>query len=248
MILKYILLFILMSSSVLAVMNPYKNLNSTEKLNVMVNYFLNEQLKRLKPAKPTKEKLKDDGANLNPIKYESYFQYIQRLKAIRESRIAQQKKIDEKYEEQIAFYNSKLKILQKIYSDKKALNPILEKNINKAFKVIYGDPKIAHIQYDKSNDTFTGQLVALDIYHIDNFLPKDISFRVSKNDLESFFTRYNEAQVDVVFNYENNLLTFKSIIFKYNNHLYKGCFINKNDENIKLKIKINDDIFRLEKI
>jgi len=248
MILKYILLFLLMSSSVLAVTNPYKNLDSTEKLNVMINYFLNEQLKRLKPVKPTKEKLKDDGANLNPIKYEAYFQYIQRLKAIRESRIAQQKKIDEKYEEQIAFYNSKLKILQRVYRDKKELNPILQKSVNKAFKVIYGDPKIAHIQYNKSHNTFTGELVALDIYHIDNFLPKDISFKVSKNDLDSFLTQYNEAVVDVVFSYSNHLLTFKNIVFRYNNHLYQGFFTDKRNEKIKLNIKINNDIFRLEKI
>jgi len=248
MILKYILLFTFVSSYLFAVINPYENLDSNEKINVMVNYFLNEELTKLKPEKPIKEKIKDDDTNTNPIKFESYFSYIERLKAIRESRITEQKKIDEKYEEQIAFYNSKLKKLQRFYNDKKNLKPILQRSINKAFKVIYGDPKITHIQYNKNNNAFVGQLVAENIYYIDNFPPKNIYFSLLKSNLDTFFTRYNKAKVDVVFDYSNNLLTFKSIQFRHNNNLYKGIFKNNKDKNIKLNIKINDDIFRLEKI
>ncbi len=107
MIVKFIFFILLWSSYSLAVVNPYKSLPVNEKINVMVNYFLNEELNNLKPILPQKEKLQDDDANLEPIKYEQYFNYIQRLKAIRESRVDEQKKIDEKYQGQVAFYNGK---------------------------------------------------------------------------------------------------------------------------------------------
>ena len=248
MIVKFIFFILLWSSYSLAVVNPYKSLPVNEKINVMVNYFVNEELNNLKPILPQKEKLQDDDANLEPIKYEQYFNYIQRLKAIRESRVDEQKKIDEKYQGQVAFYNGKLKNLKKFYEDSENLAPIIEKSINKAFKVIYGKPKFQSIKYDENSDSFLAKLGVEDIYRVDTFIPKEVYFRISKSDLDSFFNNYHEAQINVLFHYSNNLLNYNSIIFKYNETTYKGIFTNENNGQIKLNIKINDDIFRLEKI
>jgi hypothetical protein len=248
MITKFIFLSFILTSYTLAVMNPYKNLDSNEKINIMVNYFLNEELKSLKPVIPPKEQLKDDDANLDPVKYEQYFNYIQRLKAIKESRILEQKKLDEKYEGQIAFYNGKLKNLEKFYDNPKNLNPIIQRSINRAFKVIYGKPNFDSVKYDEKNDEFKANLIAEDIYKIDSFIPKIVYFKISKSDIDSFFTKYQESDINVIFEYRNNLLIYNSIIFKYNDNTYKGVFIGETNDQIKLDIKINDDIFRLEKI
>jgi len=236
-----------LSSYSLAIIDPYKSLPADEKLTIMVNYFLNEELKNAKPHLPKKEKLKDDEASLEPIKYEKYFNYIQRLKAIRESRKAEQQKIDEKYQGQIAFYNGKLKNLKRYYRSENNLAPIIQKSINKAFTVVYGKPKFQSIKYNESNDFFVAQLGTQNIYGIDSFIPKEVYFRISKNDLDSFFDDYEESKIYVQFTYSNNLLNFKSILFKYNGTIYHGVFTNENNNKIKLNIKINDDIFRLEK-
>jgi len=247
MIVKFIFFIVLLSSYSLAIIDPYKSLPADEKLTIMVNYFLNEELKNAKPHLPKKEKLKDDEASLEPIKYEKYFNYIQRLKAIRESRKAEQQKIDEKYQGQIAFYNGKLKNLKRYYRSENNLAPIIQKSINKAFTVVYGKPKFQSIKYNESNDFFVAQLGTQNIYGIDSFIPKEVYFRISKNDLDSFFDDYEESKIYVRFTYSNNLLNFKSILFKYNGTIYHGVFTNENNNKIKLNIKINDDIFRLEK-
>ncbi len=248
MMMKNLLLIFMIVSSVVAIENPYKTLPSNEKLNILVNYFINEELQNLKPVKPIKEKLKDDDANLEPIKYEQYFNYIQRIKAIRESREDEQKKIDEKYQGQLAFYNRKLNKLKKVYDDPQNFNPILQRSINKAFKVVYGKPTFQNIEYDENNDEFQAQLTTKNIYKMDSFSPKKVYFKISKSDVDSFFSNYENSQITVLFEYSNNVLIYNSIIFKYNDTLYKGVFVDKIDDEIKLDIKINDDIFRLEKI
>lgn len=248
MIIKYLFTIVFTSSYLFAVLNPYESLPTNEKINLMVNYFINEELKSLKPIKPVKEQLKDDEANLDPIKYEQYFNYIQRIKAIRESRVEEQKKIDEKYQGQLAFYNRKLKKLKKVYTDEKNFKPILQRSINKAFKVVYGKPKFKSVKYDERDDAFVAKIVVEDIYHIDSFVPKEVYFRILQSDLDSFFTDYNESQINVIFEYSNNVLIYNSIIFKYKENRYKGIFIDEKNDKIKLNIKINDDIFRLEKI
>jgi len=248
MMIKYLFLIFLITSFVEAIENPYKTLPSNEKLNILVNHFLNEELQNLKPVKPIKEKLKDDNANLEPIKYEQYFNYIQRIKAIQESREEEEKKLDEKYQGQLAFYNRKLNKLKKIYEDSINFNPILQRSINKAFKVVYGKPTFQSIEYNENKDEFQAKLVAKNIYKMDSFVPKNVYFKISKSDVDSFFTNFENSQITVLFEYSNNVLIYNSIIFKYNNNLYKGIFVDKIDDEIKLNIKINDGIFRLEKI
>jgi hypothetical protein len=141
-----------------------------------------------------------------------------------------------------------LKNLEKFYDNPKNLNPIIQRSINRAFKVIYGKPNFDSVKYDEKNDEFKANLIAEDIYKIDSFIPKIVYFKISKSDIDSFFTKYQESDINVIFEYRNNLLIYNSIIFKYNDNTYKGVFIGETNDQIKLDIKINDDIFRLEKI
>lgn len=244
----FFLLFFVSLVNLFGVENPYHNLSAEEKLNIMINYFINEELRALKPSLPQKEQLKDDDANLDPIKYEQYFNYIQRLKAIRESREAEQKKIDEKYQGQIAFYNGKIKALQRAYTKEENFLPLLAQSINKAFKVVYGTPTLQNLTYDEKNQIVQGELVALDIYKIEKFTPKNITFEMSKEDFQRFMKQDEALEVRVVFSYSNNLLNYESIIFTYNNRVYHGSFGKDFNKAVKLNIKMNDDIFRLEKI
>jgi len=246
MILRVLFIISLLCISIMA--NPYEDLDKNIKLNVMVNYFLNEAIQKQLPPKPIKEELQDDGAILDPIKYEQYFNYIQRLKAIRESRIDEQKKIDEKYAGQIAFYNSKIKNLEKFYKKSENLNPLLQNSINKAFKVVYGKPKLKEPKYNETTGEFEVLLYAQKIYNVDIFTPKKVLFKISKGDLDSFFDEYSDAFVNVVFGYDKNLLIYDGIIIRYKSKDYKGVFVDEVNNKIKLNIKINDDIFRLKKL
>jgi hypothetical protein len=228
--------------------NPYKKLNSDIKLTLMVNYFLNEELKTKIPPKPIKEKLEDDGLNLDPIKYEKYFNYIQRLKAIHDSRAEAQQNINDKYEGKIGFYNAKLKLLKKFYSKNENLNPILQNSINKAFIVIYGKPTFRNLTYLKTKHIINGTLFIKNIYNIDNFGDKEIKIFDLKDEKDNFLKYHNKSKIKVQFDYKNDILSLKNILFLFNSKWYNAIFVNKPNINFKLKIKINNDIFKLIKL
>jgi len=229
--------------------NPYKQMPKSEKLSIFINYFLNEELKMILPKAPIKDQLKDDGASLDPIKHELYFNYIQRLRAIKQSRLIEQKKIDEKYEGQIAFHNKKLKSLKKYYQKEENLKPLLQKAINKAFKVVYGQPYFENLNYDINKNKFYGNLQVKDIYNIETFKPKNISIYIPKKSIKKFLKVYKNIQPIVMFFYDmkNKSLKFENIIFDFESIKYIADFINNNKNEIKLDIKINDDIFALLK-
>jgi hypothetical protein len=243
---KYII--ILCSFTILLQANPYKNLDDKLKINLMVNYFLNNELKNIVPKKPIKEKLKDDGLSVEPIKYEKYYNYIQRIKAIHESRLAEQKDIDEKYIEKVVFYNGKLKVLKRFYTKIENLNPFLQTSINKAFTVVYGKPIFKDIIYDKITKSLVGMLSIEDIYNISKFNSKNITIQLPECLQQKFLQTYQDLSVQIQFDYKNNQLSFKNIIFELDGKEYLANFKEKIKEKIKLDIKINNDIFRLIKI
>lgn len=245
-VIKKIVLFISFSLALYG--DPYANLDTNIKINLLVNHFFNQELKSLMPKKPKKEILEDDGANLEPVKYELYFNYIQRLKAIHESRKEQQVKIDEKYEGQVAFYNGKLKNLKKFYNKSENKNPLLENSINKALKVVYGNPKLYGVDFNERKNEFYGFLVVEDIYNIGTFQKKKIVFSLPKEKIDKFLKRYDKIKPRVQFEYKNTLLKFKNLLFDFDSKEYKAFFVENVDGKIKLDIKINDDIFRLVKI
>jgi hypothetical protein len=231
-----------------AVVNPYENLAVEEKLNIMINYFLNEELRTKLPLKPVKEILKDDGASLDPVKYEYYFSYIQRIKAIRESRAEEQKAIDEKYAGKVSFYNGKVKVLKKFYNKMDNLNPILQNSLNKAYKVVYGKPKIKDVQYDSSLGFVTATLYIEDIYGINKYKEKKIKIALSKQVKYLFLRDYEKAIVKVQFDYEDDLLVLKNVLFEFRSLDYIGTFLEKQNEKINFVVKIDEDVFKPIKI
>jgi len=243
---KYLL--IAFSLTIFLQANPYKELDSTIKLNLMINHFLNDELKKIVPPKPIKKKLKDDGLSLDPVKYEQYYNYIQRIKAITDSRVEAQNNINEKFEGKVGFYNGKLKKLKRFYEKEKNINPILQKSINKAFKVVYGKPKFINISYNKKDNIIYGILHIEDIYNIDKFEDKKIKIDIPKKDREYFLKIYEKVKVLIAFKYKNNNLYLKDITYIFNNKKYKANFVKIRNKKIKLNIKINDDIFQLIKI
>lgn len=237
-------LLLIMPLYLFAITNPYKDFDVHEKLNIMVNYFLNEALAETKPPKPEKRILKDDGATLDPVKYELYFNYIQRLKAIKESRAEEQKSIDIEYAGKIGFYNGKLKTLKNEYSKQENLYPLLQKSINKAFKIVFGKPTFTNIEYNNEINLLKANLTAINLYEVDTFKSKELELFVYEGHRESFMKNSDDAQIVVRFDFDGKYLRYKDVLFHFENDEYIGTFINPLNEKIELNIKINDDIFR----
>jgi len=245
---KKILFIVLIPLYLFSIPNPYESLPSNEKLNVMINHFLNVSLENIKPPLPKKRELKDDGATLDPVKYELYFSYIQRLKAIRESRAEEQKTIDDDYLGKIGFYNGKLKSLKKFYTKKENLYPLLDDSIKKAFKVVFGKPSFSDISYDDDINLLQANLNSVNLYKVANFIPKKLELFVYKGIRDDFIQNHRQSNISVRFNYDGEYLIYKDILFKYKDNEYIGYFMNSVNNKIKLDIKINDDIFRPLKI
>ncbi len=239
-----ILLILLLPFYLLAISNPYKNLDANEKLNVMINHFLNLSLENIKPPLPKKRELKDDGATLDPVKYELYFSYIQRLKAIRESRAEEQLVIDEDYIGKLGFYNGKLKSLKKFYNKEENLYPLISDSINKAFKIVFGKPIFNEISYNDDINLLKGNLDSVTIYKVADFEPQELELFIHKGIRDDFIKYHNESNIKVRFNFDGEYLMFKDVLFTFKDNEYIGNFLNPLNTKIKLQIKINDDIFR----
>ena len=241
---KKLFLFLLIPFYLFAMPNPYSSLDQNEKLNIMINHFLNLSLENIKPPLPVKKPLKDDGATLDPVKYELYFSYIQRLKAIREGRAEEQLIIDEDYIGKIGFYNGKLKSLQKFYAEEKNLYPLLKDSINKAFKIVFGKPIFSDIVYDHDINLLKANLNSIDIYKVSDFAPQELELFVYKGIRDDFMKFHNESNIKVRFDFDGTYLIFKDVLFTFKDNEYIGNFLNPSNMRIKLNIKINDDIFR----
>jgi len=241
---KRIIIILIFPFCLFGLSNPYDSLSTNEKLNVMINYYLNISLENIKPPLPHKRELQDDGATLDPVKYELYFSYIQRLKAIRESRAEQQIIIDEDYKGKIGFYNGKLKSLKNFYAKKENLYPLLEDSISKAFKIVFGKPIFTDIVYDDEINLLKGNLNSIDIYKVAKFEPKELELFMYKGIRDDFIENHNLSEILVRFNFDGQFLSYKDVIFKFKENEYIGNFRNVPNEKIKLDIKINDDIFR----
>lgn len=241
---KKVLFYLFLPFILWAVPNPYENITSQEKINIMFNYFLNESLEKSKPAAPVKKILKDDGATLDPVKYELYFSYIQRLKAIRESREENQKRIDEEYAGKIGFYNGKLRALKLFYEDTKNLEPFVQQSINKAFKIVFGQPRLENIMYNDEINLLTANLTTHDMYAVDSFVPQKVELFVYQDIRKEFMNDTEQIAVNVRLEKKGNVVILKDIVCHYKEHEFIGKFLNPSNIKIKLDLKINDDIFR----
>ena len=231
----------------LAVVNPYKQLDVNEKTNLLVNYFINKDLRDIIPRAPIKESIKDNSP-INPVKYEQYYSYIQRLKAINDAREEEQRDIDEKYAGKVGFYNGKLKKLKKYYSKEENLHPILQNSFNKVYKILYGKPKLKDIKYDKTIHKITATVWVDNIYGYLKWNEKKITIDIPIDMEKEFIEKNRMAKVFINFIYKNNLLKIKDATIIFNKQEYKANFIKKINKSNKLIIKINNDIFKLIKL
>ena len=219
--------------------NPYKNLDQYEKINLFTNYFLNETLTSKLPPLPQREKPAEHEYNYEPTKYELYYNYVQRIKAIQDALAQEQLELDEKYEADIYKYNKKLKALFKYYKQDKNLFPIFTESFNKAFKAIYGKPILTIAKADVGIQFF---LSNEPIYNKNKLTPIPIEFNYG--DEKRLFNFYEKCEVSVTFEYNDNSITYDEVVCEYEDNFYQGKINLKNSEKIKLDVKINDDIFQ----
>jgi hypothetical protein len=222
--------------------NPYKTLDIDTQLSIMVNYFIGEQIKKELPEKPVKQKYIPEEVDLNPGKYERYYNYIQRLKAIEQTEKEALAKIEEKFRGKASYYNGKLHSIRSSYEDKKKLEPLLKKALNNAFKVVFGKPIIQDFQMDGS---FAGAtLSAIPLYQLENSLKLKVLF-----DPKLFEQKLDDRYyADVSFEKKEYTFVIDTVTIKVDGKKYKGKIKNKNNATFKLKVKINDDIFQKIKL
>ncbi|MEA3352915.1 MAG: hypothetical protein U9Q33_03730 [Campylobacterota bacterium] len=240
MILKKLLFILLLQLNLFAVISPYDSLSIEEKLEIMINHFISEQIQQQFPAVPVKEKLADDSI-IKPLDYELYYNYIHRFKNIKQARQKEQEEIDEKFAGEIAYYKGRVNTLKKHYQKKENLLPLLHSSINKSYKIFYGQPAVKNLR------TSDGKLFALlyskDIYGFNYNIEKELLINIPKEIYNEVIDNYRTLKVKVAFSYENNILSMKQVKLLYNDIWYDGFFVDNKKDAIKLDIKINDDIF-----
>ena len=239
---KYIILFV--PFLLFGISNPYDNLKKNEKINLLLNYFINREISLKIPPKPIREVVKENGT-INFNKYERYFSYIQRLKAINEGSIEEQSKFDEVYLGKLGFYNGKLKALKEFYHKKTNLLPILQTSFNNTFKVIYGKPKLKDVYYDKKKQKLFATLWIDDIYGLNNWKSRLIQLNIPKADIENFIKKYRSSKIEILFtfNYKRKLIKLQGIEVSFNHKKYNGKFLSLEKNTLKLNIKIDDTLF-----
>ncbi|MEA3314761.1 MAG: hypothetical protein U9Q30_02735, partial [Campylobacterota bacterium] len=83
-----------------ALYNPYLEIDEKEKLNILINYFINNSIKDSIPIKPLRDKVVDNSV-IKRIKSEDYFAYIQRVKNIKEKREKDRVLFDKEYKDKV---------------------------------------------------------------------------------------------------------------------------------------------------
>lgn len=246
MIFKKIVL-LLLPVYLFAVVSPYESLDFDEKINLMANYFFNEELQSKLPKKPEKQKHEKIG-DIKAIKHEAYFAYIQRLKALKKAWEEEEKKINEKYEGEVGYYNGNMKALFKFY--KKPINQkdIIQNSINKTLKVFLGKPKLQNLEIIKDTPKIEADLFANDFYGYGYKFEHRVVLDIPLEDQMSFYNRYRRSKIIVRVHYEDRLLSFADVKVYFEGKEYNGRFKNNVKDTVKLDIKINDDIFQPIKI
>ncbi len=241
---KYIFIIFFIISSLYGYTNPYTDLTIDQKLSIMINYFIQRKIKDQLPKKPIKEKL-NDNAPIKIIKYERYYNYIQRLKHLKEDRKNKRLKIEQKYKEEIQQYNKKILKLKQFYQNKKNFEPLLNQAINNSFKILYGKLTISK-PYIK-NKMLYAQLKTIPIYKNSYKFIKTIKIiNIDKKLYNYFIEYYRVISILVNFNYnpKTNILKYKDISIMLNDTKYSAIF-QTNTQIYKLNITLDKNIFKL---
>ena len=228
--------------------NPYAKLNIEQKLQILIEYFIQKQIKAYFPKKPQKAQV-DDKSPIKIVKFERYYNYIQRLKYIKEQRELAKKQAIEEYNRAIEEYNKKILKLKQYYTDTNHFSKIVNIALNNSFKIFYGKPIILK-PYLKDNKIYA-KIIAREIYSSYKYsfeCEVVIDGELSNDEVERLLKSYREIKVLVVFDYNFNkkILQYKNVILKFHNKSYKGIFV-KQPAPYKIDIKLDDKIFQLIK-
>lgn len=232
-------LFLCFVTLTTAFSNPYKEVSSEEKINIFTNYFLNMKVQEELPKKPEKQKADTGKYNYNATKYELNYNYVQRLKAIKESIAEEQGKYNDQYNAEIYKYYNKLEKLYKKYQNKEHRLLGVQESFNKALKTVYGKPVVRVKEVEGLKRFY---LDVDNIYNLHEFTPKEVKFGVVAK--TKLLPVYDQCELNVVFKYENEDIIYDEVSCKYKERVYIGEIVDQGSEKVKLKIKINDDIFQ----
>jgi hypothetical protein len=222
--------------------NPYKTLDHDTQLFIFTNHFISEQIKEELPQKPVKERYIPEDIDLNPGKYERYYNYIQRLKAIEQTKKEAIAKIEQKFQGQASYYNGKIDSIKNHYQEGKNLEPLLKKAFNNAFKVVFGKPIVEDFQ--KEQMSTSAQLKAVSLYQLDNTM--DLKVLFDQELLKKKLSQHYEAIVH--FKRDGDIFTIDEVAIEVDGKTYRGKIKNKNSASFKLEVKINNDIFQKIKL
>lgn len=237
----FFIFFIFIPHFLFGIENPYKAISFDEKFNVVFNYFLNEKLKEELPKKPILQKVKPLG-DIEKYDYERYYNYVQRVKFLKDENQKKQQKALEEYAGKVGYYNGKLANLKKDFLENGRINEVIQSSINRTFKIFYGNPKIKDLTLYKNKIKAT--IYNKSFYGFEYKLNKDIVIDIPQNIQENFFNRYKGAKTLVNFVKIDDTLIMKDANVVFENKNYKATFLDKVLLKIKLDIKINNDIFQ----
>lgn len=224
-----------------ALQNPYKSLKFDEKFNLLMNHFLNEELRTVLPQKPVIAEVEPLG-QIEKQDYERYYTYVQRVKFLKEEKQREKDQAREEYEGKVGYYNGKISNLEKYYLEQNHIDEIIGHSINKTLKVFYGNPKIKDLTL--KDEKIKATLYNKNFYGYNYSIQKDVLLDIPSSLQERFWNRYKSAKIKVVFERVKDTIFVKNIDVIFDAKNYKGIFLDKVDLQIKLNVKINDDIFR----
>lgn len=237
---RFLIIF-LIPLYIFALQNPYKSLKFDEKFNLLMNHFLNEELRTVLPQKPVIAEVEPLG-QIEKQDYERYYTYVQRVKFLKEENQREKDLAREEYEGKVGYYNGKISNLEKYYLEQNHIDEIIGHSINKTLKVFYGNPKIKDLTL--KDEKIKATLYNKNFYGYNYNIQKDVLLDIPPSLQERFWNRYKSAKIKVVFERVGDTIFVKNLDVVFDAKSYKGIFLDKVDLQIKLNVKINDDIFR----
>jgi len=236
-------IFLLIPFYLFALNNPYKEINQKEKLNILINHFVNNEIVKVIPAKPVRDKVVDNSV-IKRIKSEEYFAFIQRVKLIKEKRAKEKLLLDKEYEEKVKKHNNKLDELEEFYSKKENIDKLLQEGFNKSFTIVYGKPKLKDVYFETSQNKIIATLYIANIFSFDEWGDRKVIVDVPTKLQKRFLDYSRSAKGRLYFDYKNNIAILKGVKIYFDKHIFDGKFIENISYKVKIKLKIDKKLFK----
>ena len=193
------------------VVNPYKNLDKQDKLNILTTYFVEKELKEIKkkyPSEPKKPIIKK-ADSLVKGRFEKTSQFQKRVKTVKQKREAYITTVENEYKKKVLEYNRKTQELTDLYNKKVAYlknnsEKVTAEAMSKAYDVVYGMPQLTAIDYDADNELFYAELTSSK----GNF-SKKVAIKVPLSIAEQFYDAPKKTKV--IYEYSNGKIYLKDI-------------------------------------